>query len=326
MPTAITRWVTVFTLLLCCCFAGAGLAQSSGEPGDEIIGTRVIQEPPVVQDEEFEPVKILLDEIAILREQMFRLRQELADARMQAAEAQRELEEMRRFIADHRQYGNDFEQYRSVKEIAERDARRKEAEEGRQRREQEKLERQARLAEARAIKAQRDAESSRLSRYRRDGFTPVGLDVYAGKMAFYYSTTDHGSQVRVDYDWRIGRYLRPFDTGQTIDYSQMTISGSVLNGDEVTRNIGVAITFFDDNGNQVGHEIVRVNNARPDVPYPFTSKINMALNREFDSSSIYVLYADPIDDADAEAPASTNTSGASGTASPSDQPTDGDRR
>jgi hypothetical protein len=34
--------------------------------------------------------------------------------------------------------------------------------------------------------------------------------------------------------------------------------------------------------------------ARPDVPYPFTSKIDMALNRAFDSSSIYVLYADPV--------------------------------
>ena len=57
--------------------------------------------------------------------------------------------------------------------------------------------------------------------------------------------------------------------------------------------IGIAITFFDDNGNQVGSEIIHVNNARPDVPYPFTSTIDMALNRAFSSSSTYVLYADP---------------------------------
>ena len=267
----------------------------------------VLQEPAVVEDEEFEPVKILLDEIALLREEMFQLRQQLADARMQATQAQRELEEMRQFIADHHQYGKDFDEYRAVKEIAEREDRRREAEAARERREAEKADRQARLAAARSIKAQRDAENVRLARYRRNGFTPVGLEVYAGKMAFYYDTADNSSQVYVDYDWRIGRYLRPIDTGLTIDYSQMTISGSLLNAAEEVRNIGVAITFFDENGNQVGHETVRVNNARPDVPYPFTSKINMALNREFDSSSIYVLFADPIDGEAEPEPSTTET-------------------
>ena len=48
-------------------------------------------------------------------------------------------------------------------------------------------------------------------------------------------------------------------------------------------------------GAQVGGEIVRINNARPDVPYPFTATLDMALNGPFDSSSTYVLYADPIE-------------------------------
>ena len=78
-----------------------------------------------------------------------------------------------------------------------------------------------------------------------------------------------------------------------IDYSQMTISGSILNAADELRDIGVAITFFDDNGNQVGHEIVQIKNARPNVPYPFTSRIDMALNRAFTSTSTYVLFADP---------------------------------
>jgi hypothetical protein len=75
----------------------------------------------------------------------------------------------------------------------------------------------------------------------------------------------------------------------------MTISGSVLNAAPEARNIGVAITFFDESGNQVGSEIVQINNARPDVPYPFTSTVQMALCRAFSSSSTYVLYADPVE-------------------------------
>ena len=74
----------------------------------------------------------------------------------------------------------------------------------------------------------------------------------------------------------------------------MTISGSVLNAGNAPRDIGIAITFFDENGNQVGSEIVQINNARPNVPYPFTSKVDMALNRAFSTSSTYVLYADPV--------------------------------
>ena len=43
----------------------------------------------------------------------------------------------------------------------------------------------------------------------------------------------------------------------------------------------------------MGGEIVQVNNARPDVPYPFTATLEMALDRPFSSSSTNVLYADP---------------------------------
>jgi hypothetical protein len=79
-----------------------------------------------------------------------------------------------------------------------------------------------------------------------------------------------------------------------IDYSRMTISGSVLNAGTETRNIGIAVAFFDDFGNQVGGETILVNNARPDVPYPFTSELKMALNRPFTSSTVYTIHADPI--------------------------------
>ena len=76
----------------------------------------------------------------------------------------------------------------------------------------------------------------------------------------------------------------------------MTISGTVVNGSGKLRNIGVAITFFDESGIQVGGEIIKINNARPDVPYPFTTTLRMALNRPYSSSSSYVLYADQVVD------------------------------
>ena len=59
-------------------------------------------------------------------------------------------------------------------------------------------------------------------------------------------------------------------------------------------SLGVAFTFFDENGNQVGAHIQEIRNARPNVPYPFTRKIDMALNRPFASHSTYVLYADTV--------------------------------
>ena len=88
--------------------------------------------------------------------------------------------------------------------------------------------------------------------------------------------------------------LRPLGRTTEIDYSSMTISGSILNALSDVRNIGIAVTFFDENDNQVGGEIIQINNARPDVPYPFTSTVAMALDRPFSSSSTYVLYADAI--------------------------------
>jgi hypothetical protein len=274
-------------------------------PADDDI---VIEVQP--ETTEVDPVRILLEEVARLREEVYRTRADLAAARMQAEQATREAEEMRQFMNDHDQYGRDFQQYRGIKEIAEREARQRQAVVLRERREIDRQERQARAEAVRQERDLRNAEVSAMTRYRRMGFAPVGLDVYAGKMAFFYDATD-GSQnaVRIDYSSTIGDYLRPIETGRTIDYSTMTISGSVLNGSDEIRNVGVAITFFDDNGNQVGHEIVKVNNARPDVPYPFTSKINMALNRAFDSSSTYVLYADPVDDEAAPGDSSTTTQG-----------------
>jgi hypothetical protein len=243
-----------------------------------------------------DPLQAIFDELAMLREQVTQLRSQLASQTLRADSCQREVEELRQYIADHQQFGDDFSKYQAVKAEAEKEARRKELEAAKQQREQERAERAAKMQAARAQKAQQNAANSKIQKYRRMGFSPLGLDVFVSKMAFSYESKDGQQQTRIDYDPLIGTYLRPIRTAPDTDYSKMTISGSVLNASDEIRNLGVAVTFFDDNGNQVGHEIVQINNARPDVPYPFTSKIEMALNRQFDSSSTYVLYADVVED------------------------------
>lgn len=247
---------------------------------------------PTVSDGD-DPVLMLLNEVRRLSNELRRTQHELAQAQLEAAQAQRELAELRQFIADHEQLGQDFMQYTAIREIAEREARRRAAEESRQ---QQAIEQAEREQQRHIVMTQRQterAERARQARYRRAGFSPLGLDVYVSRMAYrYQSQTTTPS--RIDYARGFGHYLRLYPPAFDLDYSSMTISGSVLNAADDIRNIGVAITFFDEYGNQVGHEIVRVNNARPNVPYPFTSVLDMALNRPFDSVSIYVLYADPV--------------------------------
>ncbi|MHC5022618.1 MAG: FxLYD domain-containing protein [Planctomycetota bacterium] len=230
----------------------------------------------------------LIAEVRALMTEVSELRQELAESRLRSEQAERELAELQMFIEDHAEFGRDFEQYRAVRAAAERDARRRAAEEARQRHEQEKARRDARRADLQAERSADRAEAARLGRYGDAGFSPIGLDVFVGKMAYYYNTRQETRSVLEN-----NRDLIVYPVSQqVIDFSRMTISGSVINGSDEIRNIGVAVAFFDESGNQVGAETIQVNNARPDVPYPFTSTIEVALNRPFDTASVYVLYAD----------------------------------
>jgi hypothetical protein len=251
-----------------------------------------IDAPPPAERRErpSDPLEYLLEEIADMSTQLRDLRGEMARIGLERATCERELAELRQFIADHHEYGDDFREYRAVKQAAEREARLREVESGRIKREQARAERRARMDDARASRKREQAERERLQGYRDRGFSPLGLDVFLGRTGYAYHTDDT-TRTRVDYEFGIGRYLRLYP-GTTIDFSSMTISGSVLNASDTVRNIGIAIAFFDESGNQVGHEIVQVNNARPDVPYPFTSTIDMALDRAFATSSQYVLYSD----------------------------------
>jgi hypothetical protein len=229
-----------------------------------------------------------------MREEMVATRIVMAQMQLELSQTQRERDELQQFVDDHQQFGSDFSQYQAVRRAAETEARRKAVEEARRQREIERAQREQRFQAARAQRFERDALTARVRRYRDAGFGPIGLDVFTSRMAFFYPSRDvAGTQWQWNID--IGRFLSPLPPMTDIDYSTMTISGSIINAADDIRDIGVAITFFDDHGNQVGHETVQVKNARPDMPYPFTSKLDMALNRPFSSTSTYVLYADPVE-------------------------------
>ena len=251
------------------------------------------------EEPEADPLQLLLDEIQQLHAEILTLRRQVAQAQMASSQAKRELAELRQFIDDHHEFGQDFQQYKAVKAIAEREARERRQEIVRGQREAQRAERQTRRQAAQAERAQREAQARRLADYRRAGFTPLGLDVYVGKMAYYYRSKNT-TFYDIEYvPFLSGYFVDPEYRRARPDFSSMTISGSVLNAADEVRNLGVAITFFDENGNQVGSETIQINNARPNVPYPFTSTLTMALNRPFSSSTTYVLYADS---AEGEAP------------------------
>ncbi len=307
MALSLTRAGLLLWALPCLC----GPAPAQEDPGppppqevaeDEAEPSRPEPEP-AADTRPQDPLRILLAEIDRLHDVLDAKRVELAEMQLEVLETRRDLQELRQFIRDNETLGRDFEQYRTVKAVAERDARRKQAVKARERRAIEKAEHAAQMQVVRAEREKSQAEFNRLKHYREAGFSPLGFDVYLADISFNYSATDGGAPARIDWDFRMGHYVRlyPYAAGREIDFTAMTLSGSVLNASQEVRNIGVAVAFFDENGSQVGGEIIQINNARPDVPYPFTATIAMALNRAFTSASTYVLYADPVE-APAEQP------------------------
>jgi|GEM_PF-1071649 len=266
----------------------------SPEPAEKSPKTRTakplvkVETTPVKKD----AVSILMREMGLMLEEIQALRKELAATRLQGQDMRRELDELRLFMEDHHEYGDDFEQYQAIKSIREAESKQRLVVEAQKRRAAEKDERIAKRKAFQAARAAEQASKNAAKRYTKGGFSPLGLEVYGSKMAYAYQPVD-STQRPVDYGYPFVDFLQLYPSTD-IDYAHMTISGSVLNAADALRNLGVAITFFDEYGNQVGHEIVQVKNARPDVPYPFTSTIDMALDRPFSSTSIYVLYADEV--------------------------------
>lgn len=234
----------------------------------------------------------LMEEIAAIKKELLEVRGELARAKLTANETARELEELRQFIKDNREYGDDFDQYKTIRDIRNSEAKQRQAELARQRRDETRAQRQAAREVTSARQAAEQAEKAKVEQYRKAGFNPLGLDVYLGRTGFFYHLK-RSIRSHVEYEPIIGDFLEPVEIAY-IDFSVMTISGTVLNASNQMRNLGIAIAFFDERGNQVGAETIQINNARPNIPYPFTSSIDMALDRPFASSTSWVLYADPV--------------------------------
>ena len=223
-----------------------------------------------------------------------RLRLRLADLEVRLADIDAALAEMQDFVLDHDRYGDDFSQYRLVRRQAEQEARRQAALEHRARRQLKDQQRAAAQAakqdEAKVVAKGRNMQET----LRKMNFGLIGEDVWSGRSAYAYARVDKPTET-VRYDpTPYGGTRVVTQTRTELDWSKMTISGSVLNAAKGTRNIGIAFAFFDEFGNQIGAETVVVNNARPGVPYPFTQKLDMAGTKPFASSTSWVLFSDPI--------------------------------
>ena len=232
--------------------------------------------------------RALVDAVAEVKS----LQRELARLNLDYSGLDRELADLRQFILDHDTYGDDFRAYSKMVEDARRKRRTELIEERQKRDADRKKQREEARQKLDAARGQKEME--RL--YDERGFASIGQDVYSGRAAFFYAPRDGEDGTTIQYrPNRLGR-LQPVTVArdEELDYSNMTISGNLLNADSNIRSLGVAFTFFDENGNQVGAHIQEIRNARPNVPYPFTRKIDMALNRPFASHSTYVLYADTV--------------------------------
>jgi hypothetical protein len=250
---------------------------------------------------------MLRERIASLEAENRALREALARSELIGSQVTRELDELRRFMADHDRLGDDFEQYQAVLDIKEREMRQARAEAYRERQAEEQAERRQRMEQARAVRDAQQEDRHRLRRYESEGFYHVGQNVFASEMAYQYTkenvpdrTYRFFPRIRFDGTFFFTRswYI---DYDEEIDWSEMTISGSVLSGAEEPTNIGISITFYDRYGRQVGGDTIEVEGARKDAPYPFTRTLKMAADRPFYSYRINVLHADPMDPADEDA-------------------------
>lgn len=310
MSTRPAREFAVLVLaVLCAAFWRGPTAMAQDEPVPPMPAEEARADAESPKPEEVKVLTIedmLRVEIERLQAENQSLREKLARAQLDGSQAARERDELRQFLADHQQLGENFEKYQGMLALKEDEARRQRAEEYREKLRQRDEERKARIEAAKAERDLRDQRQADIRKYERGGFYHVGNDVFVSAMAYLYKKENvpdtsyrFAPLIRFDGTFFFTRYWQ-IDYDEEIDYTTMTISGSVLNASPESRNIGVAITFYDQYGNQVGGKSVEIENARKDAPYPFTATLDMALDRPFRSYRIIVLYADPVDSAPKE--------------------------
>ncbi|MCH2135363.1 MAG: hypothetical protein MK101_02145 [Phycisphaerales bacterium] len=230
------------------------------------------------------------------------MRSRLADMEIQLAQLQAQLTEMQTFVLDHDRYGTDFSQYQQVREDARKEVRRREALERQARRELARQQQEEARAKQEAQKQLAAPGKDLQSTLQKMNFGHLGQDVWRSRAAYHYAVVDRPGETITYRPSPFGGKRVVTEHQKELDWSEMTISGSLLNAAKETRNIGIAVAFFDEYGNQVGAETIVVNNARPGVPYPFTQTLEMAANKPFASDTAWVLFADPISTAAGQPP------------------------
>ncbi len=258
----------------------------------------------------------------ILRERTIdaiQLRHRLQAMEQEFQHLQTQLRALQEFVEDHAQLGPDYQSYRAVIE----ETRKLTASQQNLKRQQERAERDRKREEARIKREQAAAKvkqaKAATQRLQKLGFSTIGQDVWLSRSAYAYASTSVSEQMVYFQPTATGE-LAPVTTIENrseIDYTRMTISGSLLNGASDTRNVGVAFVFRDAHGNQIGQETVVIENARPDVPYPFTGELIMASDQPFASHTSWVLFADTAPPATVSTPSiAPGPSGSGGQATP----------
>jgi len=233
----------------------------------------------------------------VLRErtiESIQLRHRVQAVEEEFQELQAQFAALRKFGEDHDQLGQDYQSYQAIID----ETRKLTAAQQDLKRQQDRAERDRKREEARVKREQAAAKLKQAKavtqRLEKLGFSTIGQDVWLSRSAYAYASTNVSEQ-QVYFQQTANGELAPVTTIENrseIDYTHMTISGSLLNGAAITRNIGVAFVFRDAHGNQIGQETVVIENARPDVPYPFTGELIMASDQPFASHTSWVLFAD----------------------------------
>lgn len=238
------------------------------------------------------PIDELIKWYERAQEQIQSLRAEAAQLRMELKQVSRERDELKQFIEDHDEYGSDFAKYTVFKtqqaqaDLAKKAAAAKAKREAKKRRLQEL--RKKRMAAHTNTSKTGNPLSDRVQLLQQAGYTPIGDSVLVGQMGYVYKT-------ETQKEYRYSPYFENWylDENETVDYRHLTLSGSIIHAAESTQDISFVIAFYDEHGGQIGQTTVRVDGARPGVPYPFTAEVVMAADEAFDNYTAWVLYAEP---------------------------------
>jgi len=164
-------------------------------------------------------------------EEMITLRQQALRHASEIAALTAQLDEYKQFIADHEQHGQNFAAYQAILE----ETRRLTSAQTALKRQQEQFEKArkreaARQRQAQATQQQNQAKAAN-KRLEKLGFAPIGQDVWLSKSAYDYASKTIPEH-RISYQPLPGGGVGPVTTienREEIDYTQMTISGSLLN-------------------------------------------------------------------------------------------------